>query len=66
VSGLRGDTEVVGNDFRVQDGGLYDVGDKGGISTLSTAYAKATKGFQLAVGLAGRQLGVGFRTGDGG
>ncbi|QNE77572.1 DUF4394 domain-containing protein [Streptomyces finlayi] len=36
VSGLRGDTKVVGIDFRVQNERLYGVGDKGGIYTLNT------------------------------
>ncbi|MEU5329463.1 DUF4394 domain-containing protein [Streptomyces parvus] len=60
VSGLRGDTRVVGIDFRVQDEKLYGVGDKGGVYTLSTASARATKVSQLTVALAGRQFGVDF------
>ncbi|MFB6665678.1 DUF4394 domain-containing protein [Streptomyces parvus] len=58
VSGLRGDTKVVGIDFRVQDEKLYGVGDKGGVYTLNTA--RATKVSQLTVALAGRQFGVDF------
>ncbi|MER5967528.1 DUF4394 domain-containing protein, partial [Streptomyces sp. NPDC002057] len=30
VSGLSGDTKLVGIDFRVQNGKLYGVGDRGG------------------------------------
>ncbi|WP_432022509.1 DUF4394 domain-containing protein [Streptomyces parvus] len=60
VSGLRGDTKVVGIDFRVQDEKLYGVGDKGGVYILSTAGARATKVSQLTVALAGRQFGVDF------
>lgn len=60
VSGLRGDTKVVGIDFRVQDEKLYGVGDKGGVYTLNTANARATKVSQLTVALAGRQFGVDF------
>jgi hypothetical protein len=32
ISGLRSDTKLVGIDFRVQNGKLYGVGDRGGIS----------------------------------
>ncbi|MFD4003853.1 DUF4394 domain-containing protein [Streptomyces rubiginosohelvolus] len=60
VSGLRGDTKVVGIDFRVQDKKLYGVGDRGGVYTLNTANARATKVSQLTVALAGRQFGVDF------
>ncbi|MEU8772100.1 DUF4394 domain-containing protein [Streptomyces griseus] len=60
VSGLRGDTKVVGIDFRVQDEKLYGVGDRGGVYTLNTANARATKVSQLTVALAGRQFGVDF------
>ncbi|MET9931588.1 DUF4394 domain-containing protein, partial [Streptomyces sp. NPDC006324] len=35
VAGLKGDGRLVGIDFRVQNGKLYGVGDKGGIYTLS-------------------------------
>lgn len=60
VSGLRGDTKVVGIDFRVQNERLYGVGDKGGIYTLNTANAKAMKVSQLTVALSGKQFGVDF------
>ncbi|MFD3820658.1 DUF4394 domain-containing protein [Streptomyces rubiginosohelvolus] len=60
VSGLRGDTKVVGIDFRVQNEKLYGVGDGGGVYTLNTANARATKVSQLTVALAGRQFGVDF------
>lgn len=60
VSGLRGDTKVVGIDFRVQNEKLYGVGDKGGVYTLSTANGRAMKVSQLTVALAGKQFGVDF------
>ncbi|MFD5986557.1 DUF4394 domain-containing protein [Streptomyces cyaneofuscatus] len=60
VSGLRGDTKVVGIDFRVQNEKLYGVGDKGGVYTLDTANARAVKVSQLTVALSGRQFGVDF------
>ncbi|MGW2303173.1 DUF4394 domain-containing protein [Streptomyces sp. NPDC001809] len=59
VSGLRGDTKLVGIDFRVQNGKLYGVGDKGGIYTV-TSDAKAVKVSQLTVALRGRYFGVDF------
>ncbi|MFE0255205.1 DUF4394 domain-containing protein [Streptomyces sp. NPDC059010] len=60
VSGLRGDTKLVGIDFRVQNNTLYGVGDKGGIYTLREAGAKATKVSQLTVALQGQSFGVDF------
>jgi len=59
VSGLSGDRSLVGIDFRVQDGKLYAVGDKGGVYTLSSR-AKATKVKQLTVALEGTAFGVDF------
>ncbi|MER6393720.1 DUF4394 domain-containing protein [Streptomyces sp. NPDC001523] len=60
VSGLTGDTKIVGIDFRVQNEKLYGVGDKGGIYTLNTGNARATKVSQLTVALSGAQFGVDF------
>ncbi|MEW1630561.1 DUF4394 domain-containing protein [Streptomyces sp. NPDC089173] len=60
VSGLEKDTELVGIDFRVQDTKLYGVGDKGGIYTLNTRNAKATKVSQLTVAPAGKFFGADF------
>ncbi|MET9931586.1 MULTISPECIES: DUF4394 domain-containing protein [unclassified Streptomyces] len=60
VHGLSGDTKVVGIDYRVQDGHLYGVGDKGGVYTLDTRTAKATKVSRLTVALEGEYFGVDF------
>jgi hypothetical protein len=60
VAGLAGDQSLVGVDYRIQDGKLYGVGNKGGIYTLSTSSAKATKVSQLSVPLAGTKFGVDF------
>jgi Domain of unknown function (DUF4394) len=61
VSGLTGsDTTLVGIDFRVQDGLLYGVGNAGGIYTLDTTTAAATKVSQLSVALDGTLFGVDF------
>ncbi|MFE6273756.1 DUF4394 domain-containing protein [Streptomyces goshikiensis] len=60
VSGLRGDTKILGIDFRVQDEKLYGVGDKGGVYILSTTNAKAVKVSQLTVALSGTRFGVDF------
>jgi hypothetical protein len=59
ISGLRGDKKVVGIDYRVQNGKLYAVGDRGGIYTLD-GRARATKVSQLTVKLKGRTFGVDF------
>lgn len=60
VTGLSGDTKLVGIDYRVQDRRLYGVGDQGGVYTLSTRTAKATKVSQLTVALSGGSFGVDF------
>ncbi|MFE7772968.1 DUF4394 domain-containing protein [Streptomyces sp. NPDC057445] len=60
ISGLVGDTSLVGIDFRVQNGLLYGVGNQGGIYTINTLNAVATKVHQLTVALSGTQFGVDF------
>ncbi|MDG5807306.1 DUF4394 domain-containing protein [Streptomyces ossamyceticus] len=60
VHGLKGDTRLVGIDYRVQNNKLYGVGDKGGVYTLREVGAKATKVSQLSVPLQGRSYGVDF------
>ncbi|WP_432060963.1 DUF4394 domain-containing protein [Streptomyces sp. S1] len=59
VSGLKGDGKLVGIDFRVQNGKLYGVGDKGGVYTLDHK-AAAVKVSQLTVALRGKHFGVDF------
>ncbi|MFJ7985793.1 DUF4394 domain-containing protein [Streptomyces sp. NPDC096351] len=59
IQGLRGDSKLVGIDFRVQNGKLYGVGDKGGVYTVDSD-AKAVKVSQLTVALQGRSFGVDF------
>lgn len=59
ITGLAGDTRLVGIDYRVQDGLLYGVGDAGGLYSITNAGA-ATKVGQLTVPLAGEQFGVDF------
>ena len=53
VGGLLDDTRLIGIDFRVQNGKLYGVGDRGGIYTIGTEDAKASKVSQLTVALSG-------------
>jgi hypothetical protein len=60
ITGLSGDTAVIGIDFRVQDGKLYAVGNKGGIYTIGIPSAVATKVSQLQVALYGTNFGVDF------
>jgi hypothetical protein len=57
---LQGDTRLVGIDYRVQNGKLYGVGEKGGIYLLDPAKAGAAKVGQLSVALEGRFFGVDF------
>ncbi|MGW7029247.1 DUF4394 domain-containing protein [Streptomyces xanthophaeus] len=60
VTGLAGDTALVGIDFRVQDGLLYGLGNAGGVYTLDTTTAAATKVSQLSIALTGTAFGVDF------
>ena len=60
VSGLQGDDKLIGIDFRVQDYKLYGVGNAGGVYTVSTRDAMATKVSQLTVDLSGTRFGVDF------
>jgi hypothetical protein len=60
VKGLTGDMSLIGIDYRVQDGKLYGVGDQGGVYTVSSKSAKATKVSQLTVALQGMSFGVDF------
>ncbi len=60
VQGLAGDTRLVGIDYRVQDGLLYGVGEAGGVYTVNTRTAFATKVSQLTIALAGKDFGVDF------
>ncbi|SNS68297.1 protein of unknown function [Geodermatophilus pulveris] len=57
---LEGDTRLVGIDYRVQNGELYGVGEKGGIYVLDAGKADATKVGRLSVALAGTYFGVDF------
>ncbi|MFJ4871417.1 DUF4394 domain-containing protein [Streptomyces sp. NPDC088757] len=59
VSGLAGDGKIVGIDFRVQNGKLYGIGDKGGVYTLDDK-ATAVKVSQLTITLKGKHFGVDF------
>ncbi|WP_145979359.1 DUF4394 domain-containing protein [Ramlibacter tataouinensis] len=60
ISGLSGDTALVGIDFRVQDGKLYGVGNAGGIYAIDTESATTTRVSQLTVPLNGASFGVDF------
>ncbi|MEV6400947.1 DUF4394 domain-containing protein [Streptomyces sp. NPDC051907] len=60
VTGLDGDTALVGIDYRVQNGLLYGVGNAGGVYTLDTSNAVATKVSQLSIDLQGTFFGVDF------
>lgn len=60
VSGLVGDTKLIGIDYRVQNDLLYGVGDRGGIYTLRTRDASANRVSQLTAPLDGTRFGVDF------
>ena len=59
VSGMEGDTRLVGIDFRVQDRTLYGVGEAGGLYSLTDG-GVATKVGQLSQQLSGEVFGVDF------
>ncbi|MET8679376.1 DUF4394 domain-containing protein [Streptomyces sp. NPDC004647] len=64
VTGLSGDTALIGIDFRVQNGLMYGVGNQGGIYTIKTPPVTTdvvvTKVSQLRVPLYGTNFGVDF------
>ncbi|AZM61092.1 hypothetical protein DMA10_10730 [Streptomyces sp. WAC 01420] len=64
IVGLSGDTALIGIDFRVQNGLMYGVGNKGGIYTIKTPPTTAdvviTKVSQLQYMLHGTNFGVDF------
>ncbi|MGW0825849.1 DUF4394 domain-containing protein [Streptomyces sp. NPDC002845] len=64
ITGLNGDTALVGIDFRVQNGIMYGVGNQGGIYTIKTPPATTdvvvSKVSQLQVPLYGTNFGVDF------
>ncbi|GIH26465.1 hypothetical protein Aph01nite_47750 [Acrocarpospora phusangensis] len=60
VAGLKGDRKLVGIDYRVQDGKLYGVGDKGGVYVVNATNARTAKVSQLTVALSGKSFGVDF------
>jgi Domain of unknown function (DUF4394) len=60
IRGLEGgDTRLVGIDYRVQDGKLYGVGDRGGVYSLETN-GQATSVGRLSIALQGTNFGVDF------
>ncbi|MCP2246121.1 DUF4394 domain-containing protein [Lentzea aerocolonigenes] len=66
IQGFSGDTAAIGLDFRVQDGLMYLVGNKGGIYSVrlpnlpSQPDPVVTKVSQLTVSLQGTNFGVDF------
>jgi hypothetical protein len=64
VTGLSGDTSLIGIDFRVQDRTMYGVGNHGGIYTITTPPVTTDvvvkKVSQLSVALYGTNFGVDF------
>jgi hypothetical protein len=60
VGGDGDDTELVGIDYRVQDGRLYGVGNGGGVFVIDTSTAVANFVNELTVALDGMSFGVDF------
>jgi len=61
IAGLAAaDTQIVGIDFRIQDGLLYGVGNGGGVYTIDLGNATATRVNSLSTPLAGSRFGVDF------
>lgn len=60
ISGLAGDTRLVGIDYRPATRVLYGLGNAGGIYTIDPATAQATFRSQLSVALVGASFGVDF------
>ena len=60
ISGLTGDSSLVGIDYRPATNVLYGVGNAGGIYTVDAGTAAARKVSQLNVALEGTSFGVDF------
>jgi hypothetical protein len=60
ITGLDGDASLVGIDFRPANGALYGLGNTGGIYTIDTTTAVATKVAQANAALSGAVFGVDF------
>jgi hypothetical protein len=60
ITGLTGDTRLVGIDFRPATGALYGLGEAGGIYTIDLRTAAATFVAPLGVPLSGQSFGVDF------
>lgn len=60
ISGLAGDVSLVGIDYRPATGELIGLGNAGGLYSLDTNSARATKKSQLSVALSGTSFGVDF------
>jgi hypothetical protein len=60
ITGLMGDTRLIGIDFRVGNSTVYGVGDQGGIYTINLRDATTTKVSQLTVPLNGTRFDVDF------
>ena len=60
VSGLAGDTTLIGIDQRPSNHKFYGVGNAGGIYTISSSTGAAVKVSQLSVALNGTHFGVDF------
>jgi len=60
VTGLTGDTRLVGIDYRPATGALYGLGNAGGVYTVNDSTAAATKRSQVGTALSGTNFGVDF------
>lgn len=60
VSGLSGDSALVGIDFRPATGELYGLGNAGGLYVIDTSDARATFKSQLNVALSGGAFDIDF------
>ena len=60
ISGLTGDGELVGIDYRPATGELWGLGDEGGLYVIDTRDGDATFKSQLNVDLTGDSFGVDF------
>ncbi len=60
ISGLQGDTVLIGIDMRIANRAFYGVGNQGGIYTLNRNNARVTKVGQLTVALQGTNFDIDF------
>ena len=60
VRGLEVDTKLIGIDYRPSNGGLYGLGDKGGVYKVTESNGRVALQGRVSVALSGTSFGIDF------